>query len=527
MYAGAALPNNDTLRWCLVLDSFKDIKEELRGIKGYLYNLSERMFNLREDFETNKKQQSELVELIHLSLNSTNYTELSMEEIKGNLSSIKGDVRYLNGTAESLSEMLISLLPENNTETESDELMCLKKDLDSLNGTISSLSAGIVNMSELIKNECHTCYFGTEEVPEPFPESLKCVLRGIVRKSMRTEFYKFKTSITPYLTELLMKVDNITRYLNVSVILQLEKTMLHNLTEYLQIIHDNIINSDQCIDHTILSNISEQIQIIYDYTISKKADILVPHSPTNLPPSTNHNTSPQTTNTRPPTLPPPPIPLSCQGEGEWRRVVYLDLKDPNTNCPSGWQLTSQPRRTCQSVTRSESLTCDSVTFPVSGGNYTRVCGRIIAYQYSTTRAFSAYKYAIANTTDSAYVDGISLTHGSPKQHIWSFASGASEFYHNVDVCPCDIDDEMITPPFVNDDYFCESGFNSKYADFFSNDPLWDGSGCTASSKCCSFNNPPYFTTQLPSPTSNDIEARLCHWYPNTDTPIELIELYVQ
>lgn len=208
-------------------------------------------------------------------------------------------------------------------------------------------------------------------------------------------------------------------------------------------------------------------------------------------------------------------------------MVYLDLKDPNTNCPSGWELTTQPRRTCRSVRTSDSLVCDSATFPVSGGDYTRVCGRIIAYQYGTTRGLSAYNYDVANTTDSAYVDGISLTHGSPKQHIWTFASGASEFYQSLDVCPCDSTFAITTPPFVNDDYFCESGFNSKYSEFFSSDPLWDGSGCSVSSKCCSFNNPPYFTKQLPNATSNDIEARLCHWYPGTDTPIELIELYVQ
>ena len=36
--------------------------------------------------------------------------------------------------------------------------------------------------------------------------------------------------------------------------------------------------------------------------------------------------------------------------------------------------------------------------------------------------------------------------------------------------------------------------------FYPNDPLWDGDGCTASSAYCncSFNNPPYFTKQLPS-----------------------------
>ena len=81
------------------------------------------------------------------------------------------------------------------------------------------------------------------------------------------------------------------------------------------------------------------------------------------------------------------------------------------------------------------------------------------------------------------------------------------------------------------DYFCESGHNSNlepFRIFYSNDPLWDGDGCTASSTYCSFNNPPYFTKQLPSPTTDDIEARLYDGRDiYSDIPIEFIELYVQ
>ena len=62
--------------------------------------------------------------------------------------------------------------------------------------------------------------------------------------------------------------------------------------------------------------------------------------------------------------------------------------------------------------------------------------------------------------------------------------------------------------------------------FYPDDPLWDGSGCTTSSTCCSFNNPPYFTKQLPNPTSDDIEARLCRYESDEDSPVELMELYV-
>ena len=39
---------------------------------------------------------------------------------------------------------------------------------------------------------------------------------------------------------------------------------------------------------------------------------------------------------------------TCGGTGGWRRVVYLDMTDPNTTCPSGWHLSglSKTLRTC-------------------------------------------------------------------------------------------------------------------------------------------------------------------------------------
>ena len=221
----------------------------------------------------------------------------------------------------------------------------------------------------------------------------------------------------------------------------------------------------------------------------------------------------------------------CGGTFGWRRVVYLDMTKPNTSCPSGWQLTSYDSKNLCGKVDTGSLTCDSVLFPVTGGHYTSVCGSIRAYQYGRIDAFESYHDGEATTIDSAYVSGVSLTHGSPRQHIWTLAAGIAEDRPSRDdACPCDASINIRIPPFVGGDYFCESGVNSGYpaaSTLYPDDPLWDGSGCTSSSTCCSFNNPPYITKRLPNPTSDDIEARLCRWYTGDDSPIEFIELYVK
>ena len=114
----------------------------------------------------------------------------------------------------------------------------------------------------------------------------------------------------------------------------------------------------------------------------------------------------------------------CGGEGGWRPVVYLDMTQPSTHCPNGWQLTTHSKRTCGKV--SGTLSCDSVFFSVTGGKYNRVCGHIRAYQYGFTDAFEAFDEGRATTIDEAYVAGVSLTHGTPREHIWTFAAGATE-----------------------------------------------------------------------------------------------------
>ena len=225
----------------------------------------------------------------------------------------------------------------------------------------------------------------------------------------------------------------------------------------------------------------------------------------------------------------------CGGTGGWRRVVYLDMTDPSTTCPSGWNMTGYSKRTCGRASDG-SNTCDSVTFPVSGGEYSRVCGRIKAYQWGSPDTFYSYHRRRVTTIDGAYVDGISLTHSSPRQHIWTFVAGLSEgnptWSH---VCPCDTTATIRTPPFMGNDYFCESGVNepwvggSRHYTLHSNDTLWDGENCLSSSTCCSLHNPPYFVKQLPTPTTDDIEARICLDEPshNENIAVELVELYVQ
>ena len=225
---------------------------------------------------------------------------------------------------------------------------------------------------------------------------------------------------------------------------------------------------------------------------------------------------------------------TCGGTGGWRRVVYLDMTNPNTTCPSGWQPTGYSKRTCGRATDGTN-TCDSATFPVRGGEYKRICGRIRAYQWGQPEAFALSHIGHVTTIDGVYAEGVSLTHGTPRNHIWTFVAGATEYnQHSTHSCPCNNTINIRVPSFVGEDYFCESGINEPLGgrsifSLHSNDALWDGENCLPSSTCCSRRNPPYFVKQLSSSTTDNIEARICLDYHLWDEniAIELVELYVQ
>ena len=218
----------------------------------------------------------------------------------------------------------------------------------------------------------------------------------------------------------------------------------------------------------------------------------------------------------------------CGGEG-WRVIAYLNMSAPAERCPSNWrQYNNNGRRACARVDYGGG--CNQVSFITSGLPYNQVCGRIIGYQYGGPEAF---RDADNSTIDTNYVDGVSVTHGSPRQHIWTFAGGLRQDARcTLCACPCDQGSvsAAVVPPFVGQNYFCESGVTSFNGStiLYTDNPLWDGQGCGPTSTCCSFHSPPWFSVQLPSPTTDDIDVRTCSSsHDQKLTPVELIEIYVK
>ena len=159
---------------------------------------------------------------------------------------------------------------------------------------------------------------------------------------------------------------------------------------------------------------------------------------------------------------------------------------------------------------------------------------VVAYQESTPNGFFAFHINPSLTINDVYIDGISLTHGEPRQHVWSFVAALDETGTHLSACHCsnlhNIDNGATVPPFIGEHYFCDTGSRGTVSfQFYEEDPLWDGSGCGQSSSCCSYNDPPWFLRQLSSPTADGLEMRVCRdaAATNENTPFQVVELYVR
>ena len=217
------------------------------------------------------------------------------------------------------------------------------------------------------------------------------------------------------------------------------------------------------------------------------------------------------------------------GQGLWHRLIFLNMSDPTEQCPfAWWEYNTGGVRACGRPT-SLSGSCAAIRHFTSR-QYSRVCGRVIGYQFASPDAFR--HHVNSNSID---LDGINITCGEKHGHIWSYIAGhpqTTAFYPSK--CPCSNDNgQRIDPPSsVGDNYYCESGNpNISHTEtLYTNDPLWDGQQCVGEGTCCTgTNSPPWFSVQLPAPATDAIEVSICcdQSTSDEDVPVELIEIYVQ
>uniref|UniRef100_A0A1X7UD86 Uncharacterized protein n=1 Tax=Amphimedon queenslandica TaxID=400682 RepID=A0A1X7UD86_AMPQE len=215
----------------------------------------------------------------------------------------------------------------------------------------------------------------------------------------------------------------------------------------------------------------------------------------------------------------------CGSGGGWTRLAYLDMTDVTQNCPSGFRLyQSGGVRACgRPATNNGS--CVSVDFPSNGISYSQICGRVFGHSYISPDAVQ--NGTNHNNLNADYVDGVSITRGSPRQHVWTLMATRDDSLANGghSNCPCVNGSTQVPQSFVGSHYFCE-GAGGNW-----NDLQWDGKDCSAhEALCCSAPGLPWFHRDYGNTTTTDyIELRVCadQETGDEDAPVSFYEIYIK
>ena len=170
----------------------------------------------------------------------------------------------------------------------------------------------------------------------------------------------------------------------------------------------------------------------------------------------------------------------------------------------------------------KSAGCTGFSFP-SEQSYSAVCGIVEGRNYGSPDGFNS----AGKTIDEAYVDGISITHGSPRQHLFSYATA-----WRIEGCPCR--GGRAPQAFVGDNYYCDSvelASGKWERKWYPDTIIWHAAtDCSDIDIACRDDFRPWFSVEtVGGSTSDDVEVRSCQDQAYNDEAIGIanLEIYVR
>ena len=226
--------------------------------------------------------------------------------------------------------------------------------------------------------------------------------------------------------------------------------------------------------------------------------------------------------------------MEAEHEGKtlgWLKIADIDLtKKDKSECPGEWKkIKVNGTEVCRSL--NDTAGCYSAKFSVNGTKYRKIRGMVRGYQQGSTDSFDSRRGH--RGINSVYVDGVSITLGSPRKHVWTYVVGCSDDdIHATSNCPCAAVPGPAPPSFVGEHYYCESGNKGpfEYGVHYTDDPLWDGAGCFHdNNNCCTNVGLPWFYREFPTTQHEDIEVRICtdQIYRDEGVLVDQLKLLIQ
>ena len=147
----------------------------------------------------------------------------------------------------------------------------------------------------------------------------------------------------------------------------------------------------------------------------------------------------------------------------------------------------------------------------------------------------AYRDGTGATIDGIYVDGLTITRGVPRRHVFTFAHGCTEVFGDGATCGCPCDGGTAAPTFVGTDFRCEepqrsvepSNTGNRFFDV--DDPLFDGGGIEDATCVGDAESSSSFTIEMADVAADPVELRLMgtEGSGNEDLAVVGLELWIR
>ena len=184
----------------------------------------------------------------------------------------------------------------------------------------------------------------------------------------------------------------------------------------------------------------------------------------------------------------------------WRDIAYIDttvISTANDQCRQYGLRPVYRDRNQVACRKPVGVHCVAHKLDING-KYSHVCGRVRGYQLKETRGFEVEEED-QDDINLHYADGVLITRGNPRQHLWTYAASTS----TVD-CPCKNTTERVpyTPTVTGTNFTCES----TRTDW--DQPLWDRPKHTVADDNCTIHVNGWFYQNVEE-TDESIEVRWC------------------
>ena len=220
------------------------------------------------------------------------------------------------------------------------------------------------------------------------------------------------------------------------------------------------------------------------------------------------------------------------------RIANVDMRNNHSQCPPGLVYNvTEGRRLCHKLSLAPG--CSSSMFSTLGVEYSRVCGKVIGYQYLFTDQMDLVHPELDLDCTKPMSMELASSHMAHQDNMSGLLLQLMMKHLILDIMQSVLVAHVLirlspllesTLSFVGNDYYYENGSRMRSEDrYYFDDPLWDGEGCEGENNECCDRGGPWFCKQLPQPTQDDIEMRVClnSFFQDEDVVLEQIEFYIQ